>query len=165
MKFYEEFLAGIRSAKWEDDDFNIDEIHRVGDEWDRYAFFDMNGDGVPELHTQFRDYYYIFSCIDDEVIVWSILPYDSKLLNNGAILSEYPLGINERKEYAYRVLDYSGSDQLAISFDNYKLENGKTIYRFEGEEISKKQWDTLTAEYFSIGSDQIEWINVEPNAQ
>ena len=163
MELYEEFLSGKRNAKWEGEDFSIDKIPKVGAGWDKYAFFDMNGDGIPELHIRFSGYYYIFSCKNGEIFVFTILPLESKLLNNGAILKAWDSESHWMKQYAYVVLDCFGNEQLNIDFATHKLsDDDETVYLYKDKEVSKEEWNTLTEKYFSIGSDQIEWIDVVP---
>jgi len=152
--------------EWEDEDLSIDKIPKVGDGGDKYAFFDMNGDGIPELHVQFSGYYYIFSCINGEAVVWRILPLESKLLNNGAILEARDSESYWMKQYAYIVLDRFGNRQLSIEFATYRLsDDEETVYLYEDKQVSKKEWETLTEPYFSIGSDKIEWISAESSMQ
>jgi len=166
---YQDFLVCERGAIWDDEDEIYSDFVFEGNERDRYAFFDMNGDGVPELHTNSDRGYYIFTCSNDGMIVWACHNSGGPL-NNGATLSERDSS-DTGTEYTYIEYDFFGNEQLRIEFGKYhaRFFNGEKIYDessdyiFEGEQVSKEQWDALTEPYFSIGSDKIEWIDAEPS--
>ena len=175
MRLYEEFLAGKRDAKFQppyNGEVCIDTLF-TGDEWDRYAFFDMNDDGVPELHIRSsHGIYDIITCKGDELTVWGCPGHYAEPLNNGAILVTRHSA--DGSSYAYIEYDFYGNEQLRINFAKGlipSLINGKYVYDenigywFEGEQVSMEEWDALTEPYFSIGSDKIEWIDVAPSAQ
>ena len=164
MKFYEEFLASNRNAKLMYEG-NLVDADFSSLKWIRYAHFDMNGDGIPELHIVANGIYRILSCRDGELVVWAAPGIDAKPLENGAVLGTRDEGYCIR--YWYEEYDFSGNVQLRIDFGiagpNDKGEyDENSAYYFEDEQVSKEQWDTLTEPYFSIGSDKIEWIDVEP---
>ena len=89
-------------------------------EYERYILFDMNGDGIPELH--YRDggiIYMIFSYYEQQVYLW----YDGinyeKPLNNGAILYYRIGGAPNHDYYKYTVLDFFGNPEPAIVFSRW----------------------------------------------
>jgi len=158
MNLYGEFLAGERNPK--------------GHEYprgaiDRYAYFDMNGDGIPELHVQFgiTGNYYILSCKDSELFFWGVYAYCSEPLNNGAVLTERPVGMNGIVSYSYFEFDFCGNEQLRIDFakaspNSEGFYDKNSDYFFENTKVSKDKWDALAKKYFEIGSDKIEWISI-----
>ena len=63
----------------------------------KYAFFDSNGDGKPELHINSSRYYVIYTVRNDELTIWKDLspsPYYFAL-KNGAFISYKPGSANE----------------------------------------------------------------------
>jgi len=158
LLLYHEFLSGEHDAKSENGIVQIADIFR-GDEWNKYAFFDMNGDSIPELHVRSSGPYFIIMCWEGELIIWGGgWSYGCQPLNNGAILWERPGGANDTTSYSYQEFDFFGNEQLRVAFDSSITNDGVSVYSFEGETVTKDEWDTLTEKYFSIGSDKIEWF-------
>ena len=160
LKLYEEFLVGQRNAR-----LNNGYAVFAENEWIRYAFFDMNKDGIPELHVRGNGTYSILTCRDGELVVWASPDYYAEPLNNGAILSMRDEGFSI--QYHYIEYDFSGNEQVRIDFGKARpndkgVYDENSAYYFEDKQVSKEEWDALTEKYFSIGSDKIEWINVEP---
>ena len=159
MKLYEEFLAGQRSVR-----LNNEYAVFAENKWIRYAFFDMNKDGIPELHVRGNGTYSILTCRDGELVIWASPNYYAEPLNNGAIFSMRDEGFSI--QYHYIEYDFYGNEQLRIDFGKARP-NDKGVYDensncyFEDEEVSMQEWNALTEKYFAIGSDKIEWINVE----
>jgi len=164
MSLYQEFLASDHPQESEGAIF-------YKNEWLRYAFFDMNGDGIPELHLRTLFYYDILTCRNGELCVWKSLNTVAEPLNNGAVLITRT-DLDNFSGYTYIEYDFLGNETLRIDFgesskhffnDDGWIYASTSYYYFEGEEVSKEEWDTLTEPYFSIGSDKIEWIDVEPS--
>jgi len=164
VKLYDEFLRGERSVELGDAKVRIGDIFR-GDEWDRYALFDMNGDGIPELHVRSSGPYEIISYRDGELVPWESFWSYSKPLNNGALLSERPGGANSTIAYAYSVFDSYGSEQLCVRFEKANPNDDgaydeNSDYFFEDVKVSMDEWNALTGKYLSVGSDEIEWMSL-----
>ena len=158
MLLYQEFLASDNPQAGEESLF-------YKDEWERYAFFDMNGDGLPELHIHSRFVYNIVTCKNGELHIWKSLSTCAEPLNNRAVL-ETRTGMPLRTQYTYYEYDFHGNEQLEVVFLKAMahLDNNKWIYDensdywFGNKQVSKEEWDSLTEPYFSIGSDKIEWM-------
>ena len=166
MQFYEEFLAGERSIKSKSGYTHHIDGNFYGDHKGRYAYFDVNGDGIPELHVK-GGLYQIFSCVNGELVFWIGFPNTAKLLNSGAILNENAEDKEYRIAYYYTVLDSYGNEQSRINLKKlYPNQNGAydetSEYWFGSEELSMEEWDARTEKYFSIGSDKIKWIDYVP---
>ena len=99
MSLYQEFLASDNPQAGEESLF-------YKDEWKRYAFFDMNGDGIPELHIHSQYVYNIVTCRDGELHIWKSLNTCAEPLNNGAVL-------------AYKEYDFFGNEKLKINFGKF----------------------------------------------
>ena len=170
LTMYREFLNGERSAQDGEYTYHIDDIYEYEDEtyWNRYALFDMNGDGTPELHVRSVRDYYIFTCIENVFKVWCENSHYNWPLNNGALLfvsqSIGPKWISTNTNYRYQVFNFYGEELFSIAFGKCDM-NGDEVYDDEGEDeyyfedlfITKAQWDTLTAKYFAVTSDLITW--------
>ncbi|MDR1550304.1 MAG: hypothetical protein LBT06_17200 [Hungatella sp.] len=166
---YREFLKGERNVIFHEQTIGINKIISSEMEIDRnynarYALFDTNGDGLPELHILSQNHYYILSFKDGNLIVWAELTPYYEQLNNRAFLHIRPGGTPLHISSIYIVMDFSGNEMVRIFFEKYDIdENGvyddNDRYFFEDVEVSKKDWDTLTEKYLSIGSDQIKWFD------
>ena len=169
ISMYQEFLAGRRSLEDQNEkgEVNIDDIF-IGDGWDRYAFFDVNGDGIPELHIH-RTAYYILACEDDGLHIWGSFPSSSKLLSSGDILIERLPGAGYYVSYDFIDLDLDSNEQSRIEFaramphmlNDEPIFDESSKYWFEGKEVSMEEWNILTEKYLSIAPAEIEWISVE----
>lgn len=131
-----------------------------------YSFFDVNGDGTPELILSFARQYLYLSVESGELYVWRF------------IFSSFPLYITERKEhisqswagiagseesYNCYLLDYSGNEIFNLAFSRYDYNQDGTFdnedeYTFDGVRVSHKQWMALTRRYLytdAKGNEQI----------
>lgn len=173
FKAYREFLNGERNVDYDEKTIDINKI--ISSEMEierdynaRYALFDTNGDGLPELHILSKSHYYILTFKEDNLIVWAELTPYYEQLNNLAFLHTRPGGAPLHISYIYIVKNFSGNDMVRLSFDKYDSdENGvyddNDRYFYEDIKVSKKDWDTLTEKYFSIGSDKIHWFSYSDN--
>jgi len=175
LSAYNKFLKGEINAEdpngknLSGDIININDICVITNEiqYTEYALFDMNGDGIPELHLRpilNAVYYAIFTYQDGKVILWYMTTHYCYPLNNGAIFYER-IGIPELTAYKYIILDFYGYECYEIPF--YKSEeilDGDAeypgIYNYDGLDISKEMWDSLTEKLFAVKSDLIEWNNI-----
>ena len=159
MQFYEEFLGGKRNAKirYEDSSFGDAEFF---EQWSRYAFYDMNGDNTPELLARGQGQYSIFTCIDEELIIWASPGIYAEALNNGAFLSAR----NNLFEMQYWYVEYNfyGNEKLRVEFGKAEPNDKgdydeNSAYYFEDKQVSMEEWNALTEKYLSIELASIEW--------
>lgn len=113
---YDNFLAGSINAqdlKHEISDgvVTIKDISLEPDLKTYYALFDMNGDGIPELHLRpiTGGSYAIFTYFDGQITLWHDGPDYESPLNNGAILYERDGAAPTHINYYYLVLDSDGN--------------------------------------------------------
>lgn len=114
-----------------------------------YGYWDMNSDGIHEL-LMWTDYVlYIYTYKEGAVKSITAKGYNSKndsvkILENNAIFVEHS---SAGTYYTYVTFDdYNNSNEIEFSFvEQSKVE---THYIFEGEFVSKREWDKLTKEYF-----------------
>lgn len=167
LLLYEEFLNGSINAKNDDNSININDIFRFDDEeqskYNQYALFDMNGDGLPELHVRSVDSYDIFIYNNGNIILWHSDVSYSYPLNNGAILYIRNGGAPSHINYAYTLFDFYGNQIFKIYFSVYDSTNENNydenaLFIFDEVKLSKENWDSLTERYLSIKSDLIKWV-------
>lgn len=169
---YNNFLAGSINAqdlKHEISDgvVKIKDISLEPDFKTYYALFDMNGDGIPELHLRpvVGGSYVIFTYLDGQIVLWHSGPDYESPLNNGAILYERDGAAPTHINYYYLVLDSNGNETSKVSFSKYHSvdDSGKTestdynVFMMEDKEVSEEEWNTLTKDYLSNSSDLIVW--------
>jgi len=167
INLYQKFLEGKINAISDDGDVTLDDIFRFDDQsllkYNKYVFYDINGDKIPELLTsQISDCIFIFTVEKGKLFVWHDMISYCKILNNGdaltTVLSDGPPHIS----YAYNIFDYNGNDKFNIEFEKYDSnEDGKydkkDQYYFDEIRVSKQEWDSLTKRYLNIGTDKIQW--------
>ena len=112
----------------------------------RYALADLTGDGVPELLTE--SYYWtldIFSVQAGELVRMFYKSPSStwKVLSNGAVWADKT---SAGSMYTYTVFDRSGTAQ-SVSFGDPGEGSSLSCY-FEDEDVTREQYEALTAEYF-----------------
>lgn len=169
---YDNFLAGSINAqdlKHEISDgvVTIKDISLEPDLKTYYAIFDMNGDGIQELHLRpiVGGIYAIFTYLDGQMVLWHDGPDYESPLNNGAILYERDGAAPTHINYYYLVLDSDGSEISKVYFSKYHSvdERGLTestdydVFRFEDKEVSEDEWNSLTNKYLTNSSDLIIW--------
>ena len=172
---YKKFLAGSKNAqdlKQEISDgvVKIKDFSLEPDFKTYYALFDMNGDGIPELHLRpvVGGSYLIFTYLDGQIVLWHSGPDYESPLNNGAILYERDGAAPTHLNYYYLVLDSNGNETSKVNFSKYHSvdESGKTesadydIFMMEDKEVSEEEWNSLTKDYLSNSSDLIVWKEI-----
>lgn len=127
----------------------------------KYALFDMNGDNIPELHIRTERFYHILTLTFGEMSLWKEVSTYSKPLNNKAIFYERSDGAPVHLSYIYSIMDYFGKTLIEISFEKYAA-NGYEYdtFFFDGVEVSKEIWDSLTKPYLAVPSDLIRWFDI-----
>lgn len=169
IEMYRDFLEGKISV--EGIDINLISIP-TGEPNKRYetkyAFFDSNGDEIPELHVRGGHYYCIFTIKDNNLILWKSFSPNPPFyaLNNGAFICR-KLGAAPRHDnYGYVILNYSGDEIYNLNFSKYD-EDGDGIYGINDEylfnwvNVSKEQWEELTKQYLYVDNMEIEQIRNE----
>ena len=163
IKLYDEFLVGRRGAMLYDEFVIFPDPN-----WIAHAYYDMNGDGIPELHVRAQNVYRIFTYRDGELVAWAIPgPYAKPLNNEATLVARNELG---ETWYQYEEYDFFGNVQLKIEFgkwtqhfvDDEYIYDETSGYYFGDEAVPKEEWEALTEPYLSIGSDKIEWIEYKP---
>ena len=128
----------------------------------RYALFDMTNDGIPELHVLTDISYSVHTVEGKKIITWYEGDRYRRPLNNKAIL-----GKTESSEtyYEYIVLDNKGEEVFSCAF----AKNQRNICLFSNGEdyikLSKRKWEKLTSPFLSIGSDKINWKNINDKVE
>jgi hypothetical protein len=172
---YKKFLAGSMNAQdlkqqISDGVVKIKDISLEPDFKTYYALFDMNGDGIPELHLRpvVGGSYLIFTYLDGQIVLWHSGPDYESPLNNGAILYERDGAAPTHINYYYLVLDSNGNETSKVNFSKYHSvdESGKTesadydVFMMEDKEVSEEEWNSLTKDYLSNSSDLIVWKEI-----
>lgn len=128
----------------------------------RYALFDMTNDGIPDLHVLTDISYSVHTVEGKKLITWYEGDRYRRPLNNKAIL-----GKTESSEtyYEYIVLDNKGEEVFSCAF----AKNQRNICLFSNGEdyikLSKRKWEKLTSPFLSIGSDKINWKNINDKVE
>ena len=128
----------------------------------RYALFNMTNDGIPELHVLTDISYSVHTVEGKKLITWYEGDRYRRPLNNKAIL-----GKTESSEtyYEYIVLDNKGEEVFSCAF----AKNQRNICLFSNGEdyikLSKRKWEKLTSPFLSIGSDKINWKNINDKVE
>ena len=128
----------------------------------RYALFDMTNDGIPELHVLTDISYSVHTVEGKKLITWYEGDRYRRPLNNKAIL-----GKTESSEtyYEYIVLDNKGEEVFSCAV----AKNQRNICLFSNGEdyikLSKRKWEKLTSPFLSIGSDKINWKNINDKVE
>lgn len=169
---YDNFLAGSINAQdleheISDGVVTIKDISLEPDLKTYYAIFDMNGDGIPELHLRptVGGIYAVFTYLDGQIVLWHDGPDYESPLNNGAILYERGGAAPTHINYYYLVLDSDGNEISKVNFSKYHSVNESDLtestdydeFMFEDKEVSEDEWNSLTNEYLSNSSDLIIW--------
>lgn len=174
IKAYNEFLSGNINAKDKTTDktFDINEM----DSFNKpgiisFALFDVNGDGISELHTR-SDFYDVFSYRDGQLVRWhtSINLMDGEVfaLDNRAIFSVHE---STGTEYEYTTFGPDGTATSISFFDpaSVYINNGQDVpensdYYFNDKEVSKADYDKLTKDYLALSKKpaSMEWHTYEP---
>lgn len=132
-----------------------------------YTYFDMTGDGIPELCVDTVPEMYFFTIKNGELHHWyTETSIYGRLLNNGALLRERHGAAPEHINYEYYELDANAKEQFSIDFSWWDKATvyGKEypeFYEINGQEVSKKEYEEQTKKYLTIGTDKIVWYDKE----
>ncbi len=127
-----------------------------------YAFCDVTGDSVPELHIV---------AAGVEILMYRngklVTIYESKsnfmngpiyLLENRAMFVGH---LSTEWTYTYTSFNYDGTtDEISFVLGEYPQDETLNIYEFEGREVTKEEFDELTKEYFEEAEKkaELDWI-------
>ena len=142
--------------------FNREEDGSLSD-WNQYAFFDMNGDNIPELHLYCgNNGYWIITWRDGEAAAWYQGTAYSYPLSNRAVGYLRHGAAPTRLTYQYQVLDFWGEEQFHVTFEKADIdENGiydqHDDYFVEKEKVTMEEWEAITFPYLSVPSAELDW--------
>ena len=174
-KIYNDFLSGKITAVYGDgSDINIDYLTEMASPHTlTYAFFDRNGDSVPELCINNELYITTFWVQNGTLKLWREENFHSKILSNGNCLETHYGGAPNHTDYSYIVYSYTGDKvcsltvSVLIKNDIDILENIYTqdIHVYNGStqsipshiEITKEYFDSVLESIEKIGEAKIEW--------
>lgn len=160
QKAYREFLAGERSAG----NVTISDILETAAGGAEYLIHDVSGDGVPELHIQTEDKYYIIACQQGCLFVWFTRGdyyggegrYD--VLESGEVVYSHLQAGSEY--YLYWEIQPSAEVMVNLSFGREDI-NGDGIY--DGADTYEYDMRTMKERYSGLESAQIvtmeEWLD------
>lgn len=171
LSFYE-FLNGDLSAYDPDGSLwagrhSIWQITSDSVEQTEYALFDMDGDGIPELHIRptIGSGYAIYRYQDGDVVLWHLNVAYCHPLNNGALLYVRRGVAPEHTNYIYITLDADGKEVFTEYFAIYDLTSeeepsstSECIYTVDNQEVSEEEWNSVAEKYLAIGADDITWL-------
>lgn len=167
---YRKFLLGKESAAAGDKTIDMDFILKRDEEREEhipatYTFYDLDTDGVAELHIRTGTYYYMIKYDGTGLRVWKILDGGYMLLDNGGFMKTSIINFDRfgyvAECYAYVVLDFNGNLCQEITFGRDRDLDGiykEDSYYFQGERVTGDQWEELTGSYFEMSSGAIEWM-------
>ena len=174
MAAYEAFLhneLSVEMGGW-DSPFTIAEIpwgtlvpyEEVVDSY-VYALFDMNKDGLPELHIRMPGHYIILTYYNGELIRWYEGIYCEWPTSNGNILYIRNGGGPLNVVYQYISLDYWGKviDRLYFAKYDSNQDGQFTMdddYYFEDIILTQEDWLTLTEKYLNFEETSIIWLPI-----
>ncbi len=167
---YKQFLEGEKTALDENAVAKLFEEYLLMDynaEEYTYTYFDMTGDGIPELCVDTVPEMYFFTIKNGELHHWyTETSIYGRLLNNGALLRERHGAAPEHINYEYYELDANAKEQFSIDFSwcDKATVDGKEypeFYEINGQEVSKKEYEEQTKKYLTIGTDKIVWYDKE----
>lgn len=156
---YNEFLNGIIAAQSDTKFIYINEMENssLQSGINRFALFDMNKDGTPELHTEGHSYT-IFSIRDGNVVqvYENDAGFDSHfLLKKPALMS---IKNSTGTTYRYTTID-SMLVSTTIEFFDPESDSANAPYYFNNVTVTKKQYDMLSKVYLELLQDPatVQW--------
>ena len=169
LKTYSDFFAGKVDARSEHGKLSVndsDVFQFDQKKLNKYAFYDMNGDGIPELLLWSSRLCYILAIEDSKLVVWYETTHYSKILNSGNELITVENMAPNHVSYEYNIFDNDGNIKHSISFEKYDDDNNgiydeKDLYYFDNTSVGKSVWDALTKPYLNESDDKIVWIKYE----
>ncbi len=170
---YNQFLSGNISAKNLSDKKNYEDLFYISDlenlnlerGIDRYTFYDLNGDNIPEMIT---DAYclQVFAYKDGEVVMIYETPAaqssNTSILKNGKI--HWSL-TTTGTTYIFASIDRDLNVTVDEYFDGKTPQEGdQEIYYYNNKEITESEFYKYKAEFFSpyyFAEAEVEWIEYQ----
>jgi hypothetical protein len=160
---YTDFLLGKSAVTYNDSVIACDVLTEVGNH-NRFALFDINRDGIPEMHVRTSRFFGSFTFRGGEmVLVYEGSPYDN-LLNDGAVLYVREGGAPPHVSYQYRTFDGDFNIEDNIDFEKHdtdenEIYDGSDEYYYRSEKISFEEWFSLTDAWLTTGADAVQWFD------
>ncbi len=175
MRLYEEFLNneivfedeyGAIDIAWITTATGEPEKHYAT----KYTYLDSTGDGIPELHVKSARCYFIFSCRNEELIIWQEPDRGAEPLDDGTFFSRLPGAAPPYDYYNVYVYDENGEMKTIAHFmrndanGSYKYDEGDE-FSFNDDLVTQEEWISLTSpwldEYGNVLDsirNEIEWV-------
>lgn len=177
MEIYHSFLNGEISVEYKEKWFNAATLGVPKGEPEKrdpvsYSYFDINGDGYPELILAFASRYLYLSVKNGELVVWRFVTSTQPLAITKSKLHIIKFGggfVGGEEIYYCYLLDYSGNELFDLNFSRYDCNqdgkfNEKDEYTYDGVSVSQEQWTQFTRKYlytddkgYERVKDEIEW--------
>lgn len=174
---YQLFLNGNTSVEYNGEWFNSTALGIPKGEPEKratvlYSFFDINGDGTPELILAFAGKYLYLSVANGELFVWRFVSSSFPLYitkNKVHITQAWAGLVGAEETYHCYLLDYSGNELFDLNFSRSDCNqdgkfDDKDEYKFDGVLVSQAQWIQLTRKYLYTNDegnenikDEIDW--------
>ncbi len=158
---FNDFILGNQMA--EDFDGQKSNITQYTNDQDfKYAFFDMNGDTVPELIVSSEKALSIFWIKENSLCLWHQTTSTTTLRNDGTLLLVREGAAPPHTDYIYTVLGYNGIEKYTLAFSEYSSANinGQTFsqkYFVNDCEVSKEVFEAVTLNILNLSDDEIQW--------
>lgn len=182
IEIYQEFIWGKREIDgWHIDDLTLVDVSGIraasipiteAERYPtRYALWDTNGDGIPELHFDSARYYYVFSYKDGNAFVWMDLTNGIECIprKDGGFIT-WSIGTFKSNLFVYHNFDYCGEDRyrLEFSWDDTNMNDihdKEDEYLFDDVPVSQDIWEKLVKRYICQDEngtwafvDELDWV-------
>lgn len=182
IEIYQEFIWGKREIDgWHIDDLTVVDVSGIraasipiteAERYPtRYALWDTNGDGIPELHFDSARYYYVFSYKDGNAFIWMDLTNSIECIprKDGGFIT-WSIGTFKSDLFVYHTFDYCGEDRyrLEFSWDDTNMNDihdKGDEYLFDDVPVSQDIWEKLVKRYICQDEngtwtfvDELDWV-------
>lgn len=121
---------------------------------DSYALADVNQDNIPELfiHAMSKE---VLGVVDGKLTCWYSSGGSVKvsLLENGALFTS---ALNSPDYHTYITFDKQGAKNEIWFAKGATGPTAPTNYTFNGDDVTKEEWEALTAPYFAQAEKTVE---------
>lgn len=121
---------------------------------DSYALADVNGDNIPELfiHAMSKE---VLGIADGQLTCWYSSGGSVKvsLLENGAL---FTTSLNSPDYHTYITFDKKGAKNEVYFYKGATGPTKPITYTYEGNDVTKGEWESLTAPYFAQAKKTVE---------
>ena len=159
ISLYSEFLAGkIIATDKDGNKVSLSDVYQSFTNPDNhYAYFDMNGDSLPELLCRSSPDFVILTVKNGKVVVWAYQSCFFNVLENHQGMYILENGGPPHTIYKYYTFDFDGN---CTSTPFYTVSNpspNEYEYYSEGKQITKAEWEDSFAKYLTIPLAKIDW--------